>query len=110
MKDTLNFLEIFKSKTFWVVVGLELLALEPYLPQISQMLPEQFAAVGAVILPALILGAKVARDNGVLNLGKTASKSRKGVIKDVAKTKAKEVATKRVTERAEKVIKKIEKL
>lgn len=110
MKDTFKFLDIFKSKTFWIVVGLELLALEPYLPQISQMLPEQFAAAGAIILPALILGAKVARDNGLLTLGKTASKSKKGVISNVAKAKAREAASRKVTEKAERVIKKIEKM
>lgn len=72
MKNTLvNFFKLFKSKTIWIIIGLEILALEPYIPQLSAFLPENLAVIGSVVLPMLILAAKIARDRGLLNTNAT---------------------------------------
>lgn len=93
MKNTL------KSKTLWIVLALELIAIEPYIPTIREFLPPELAILGSFVLPALILLAKIARDQGllttVLSQGDTAIKS------DEIKTKAKKAVKKRVVKKVD---------
>lgn len=84
MKDTL------KSKNLWgtlgVVMTFQLIAIEQYLPQINQYLPTEYAFIGSVILPSLIVFAKILRDQGILTkylLSMGYSNAGAGEIKDV---------------------------
>lgn len=49
---------IFKSKIFWSSVVLFIIGIEPYIPTIQSVLPEQLGALFAIVLPAIIAIAR----------------------------------------------------
>lgn len=66
MKDTI--FRFLKSKTFWTIAILQLIAIEPFIPVIKDHLPTEMKYIGTVILPIAIVWAKVARDKGLLEM------------------------------------------
>lgn len=96
MKDTI--FDFLKSKTFWTVLTLQVIALEPYLPLLKEYLPVEFGYVATLILPVAILWAKILRDKTLID---NMTNKEKGIIKDVIKTKAKTEIKKKVTKKLE---------
>lgn len=64
MKDTI--FDFLKSKAFWTVLTLQVIALEPYLPMLKEYLPAEFGYVATLILPVAILWAKIFRDKDLI--------------------------------------------
>ena len=118
MKDTL------KSKNLWGTIGVvmtfQLIAIEQYLPHINQYLPTEYAFIGTVILPTLIVFAKILRDQGILtkyllSLGYTNNSSdvikdvtlEQGNIKEEVKKATKKAVKKKVTTKINKELDKV---
>lgn len=118
MKDTL------KSKNLWGTIGVvmtfQMIALEQYLPHINQYLPTEYAFIGTVILPSLIVLAKILRDQGILakyllSLGYsntsavevTENSSEQGTVKEEVKKATKKAVKNKVSKELDKVIEKI---
>lgn len=78
MKNTI--IEALKSKVFWGIVTLQVIAIEPFIPLIKQYLPAELSYITTLVLPVVILWAKVIRDKGILDDVKS-SKKRKTIIK-----------------------------
>lgn len=94
MKNTI--LDFLKSKTFWAIITLQIIAVEPYVPMIKEYLPTELSYIATLVLPVAILWAKVIRDKGVLEALNTKVKSS---TKEVVKKKAKSAVKKKVTEK-----------
>lgn len=60
----------FKSKKLWSTIGalliFQLIALEPFLPKINEYLPAEYAFIGTLVIPSIVVFAKVIRDKGFL--------------------------------------------
>ena len=65
MKNTI--LDFLKSKTFWTVLTLQIIAIEPYLPLLKEYLPVELGYVATLILPVAILWAKILRDKALID-------------------------------------------
>lgn len=94
MKNTV--LSFLKSKTFWTIAILQVIAIEPFIPAIKDFLPEEMKYIGTVVLPVAIVWAKVVRDKGILEL---MSLDNKDEVKQEVKKKVKTVARKKVAEK-----------
>lgn len=79
MKNTI--IEALKSKVFWGIVTLQVIAIEPFIPLIKQYLPSELSYITTLVLPVVILWAKVMRDKGILDDVKSSAKKRKTIIK-----------------------------
>lgn len=103
MKDTI--FSFFKSKTFWTVLTLQIIAIEPYIPLLKEYLPVEFGYVATLILPVAILWAKILRDKALIE---NMTSKEKDIIKDAIKTKAKTEVKKKVTKKLEQINKELE--
>lgn len=99
MKDTV--FDFLKSKLFWGVLTLQIIAIEPYIPMIKEYLPAELGYISTLVLPVIILWAKVIRDKGVLDdVMKNKNKDDvKEAVKEVAKKKVKTEVKKKVTQK-----------
>mgnify|MGYP001159188652 FL=1 len=98
MKDTI--FDFLKSKTFWTVLTLQVIAIEPYLPMLKEYLPVEFGYVATLILPVAILWAKILRDKALID---TMTNKEKDIVKEAIKTKTKTEVKKKVTKKLEQL-------
>lgn len=61
----------FKSTKLWSTISciliFQLIALEPFLPKVNEYLPTEYAFIGTLVLPSLVIFAKIIRDKGFLS-------------------------------------------
>lgn len=101
MKNTI--LDFLKSKTFWTVLTLQIIAIEPYLPLLKEYLPVELGYVATLILPVAILWAKILRDKALIDSMTNVEKDKvKKVIKETAKSKIKKKVEDKIGEQLEK--------
>lgn len=94
MKNTI--LDFLKSKTFWTVLTLQIIAIEPYLPLLKEYLPVELGYVATLILPVAILWSKIIRDKALID---SMTNVEKGQVKKVITEKAKSKIKKKVEEK-----------
>lgn len=95
MKDTI--LDFLKSKTFWTVLTLQIIAIEPYLPLLKEYLPVELGYVATLILPVAILWSKIIRDKALIDSMTNVEKVKK-VITEKAKSKIKKKVEEKIGE------------